>query len=144
MDKKNNAGGAAHLKVANKIIQQHSNPSLGSRCHVRLLGLYKSKLPAGFSENAFFYRPLSHSSSFGPWYSKQVYGHNKPQSALKQMCSEAGIAVRSNHALRGTAATRIFQSVVPVHLIQEPSSHRSRKPSENTRRLQTNRKLRSA
>ena len=124
---KNNSGGAAHLKVANKVVEQHADMSLGPRCHVPLLDLYRSKLPPGYTQDAFYFRPLLSSSPDGPWFSKQVYGHNKLCTTLKEMRLEAGIPVRSIYALRATAASRLFQSDVPEHMIQERTGHRSLK-----------------
>ena len=101
--------------------------SLGPHCHVALLDLYRSKLPPGYTQDAFYFRPLLSSSPDGPWFSKQVYGHNTLGTTMKEMCLEAGIPVRSNHALCATAATRLFQSDVLEHMIQERTGHRSLK-----------------
>ena len=37
---------------------------------------------------------------------------------MKVMTAEAGLPVRTNHALRATSATRLFQVGVPEHVIQ--------------------------
>ena len=44
---------------------------------------------------------------------------------VKDMCVEAGMPQRSNHSLRATGATSLFQSNVPEHIIQKTTGHRS-------------------
>ena len=42
---------------------RYVNPDAGERCHVSLLDLYRSKLPVGFSRDAFYFRPLANTPS---------------------------------------------------------------------------------
>ena len=44
---------------------RYANEEAGDHCHVKILDLYLSKLPAGFSREAFYYKPLSSTPSFG-------------------------------------------------------------------------------
>ena len=44
---------------------------------------------------------------------------------LKEMCIEAGIPVRTNHPLRATGATTMFQGCMPENIIQKTTGHRS-------------------
>ena len=104
---------------------RYANEEAGDRCHVKILDLYLSKLPAGFSREAFYYKPLSSTPSFGPWYSKQVIGHNTLATMMKVMTAEGGLPVRTNHALRVTSATRLFQAGVPEHVIQGRTGHKT-------------------
>ena len=39
-------------------LSRYANEEAGDRCHVRILDLYLSKLPAGFSQEVFYFRPL--------------------------------------------------------------------------------------
>ena len=41
------------------------------------------------------------------------------------MCTEAGIPRKTNHSLRATGATTLFQSKVPEKIIQKTTGHRS-------------------
>ena len=116
---------------------RYANEETGDRCHVKILDLNLSKLPAGFFREAFYYKPLSSTPSFGPWYSKQVIGHNTLATMTKVMTTEAGLPVRTDHALRATSATRLFQAGVPEHVIQGRTGHKTlqalrqyREPSE--------------
>ncbi|XP_062523229.1 zinc finger MYM-type protein 2-like, partial [Corticium candelabrum] len=59
------------LRHLNKKVTRYANEEAGDHCHLKILDLYLSKLPAGFSREAFYYKPLSSTPSFGPWYSKQ-------------------------------------------------------------------------
>ena len=43
----------------------------------------------------------------------------------KDMCIEAGIAVKTNHSLRATGASALFQSSVPEKIIQSTTGHHS-------------------
>ena len=115
----------------------YANKEAGDRCHVKILDLYISNLPAGFFREAFYHKPLLSTPPFGPWYSKQVIGHNTLAIMMKVMTAEAGLPVRSNHALRATSATRLFQAGVPEHVIQGRTGHKTlqaprryREPSE--------------
>ena len=42
-----------------------------------------------------------------------------------EMCTEAGIPRKTNHSLRATGATTLFQSKVPEKIIQKTTGHRS-------------------
>ena len=94
-------------------------------------------MPAGFSREAFYYKPLLSTPSFGPWNSKQVIGPNTLATMMKVMTAEAGLPVRTDHALRATSATRLFRAGVPEHVIQGRTGHKTlqamrqyREPSE--------------
>jgi site-specific recombinase XerD len=44
---------------------------------------------------------------------------------VKDMCSEANIEGKTNHSLRATGATTLFQKNVPERVIQKVTGHRS-------------------
>ena len=52
-------------------------------------------------------------------------GKNKLGSYVSEMCTEAGISRKTNHSLRATGATSLFQSEVPEKIIQKNTGHRS-------------------
>ena len=54
-------------------------------------------------------------------------GRNKLLRVLKEMCVDAGIKARSNHSLRATGITALFQADVPEKVIQKTSGHQSLK-----------------
>ena len=54
-------------------------------------------------------------------------GHNALESFLKDILKEAGIdhTNRSNHSLRATSISRMYQKQIPEKLIMERSGHQS-------------------
>ena len=44
---------------------------------------------------------------------------------VKKMCIEAGIEKKTNHSLRATGASALFQANVPERIIQKTTGHRS-------------------
>ena len=55
-----------------------------------------------------------------PWFSCQLMWINAIQSVLSGLCTYAGLAGKhTNHALKATAATRIYEKGVDKQLIQE-------------------------
>ena len=53
-----------------------------------------------------------------PWYEAIPMGKNKLGSMIKDMCVECGIELETNHSLRATGASVLFQSNVPEKIIQ--------------------------
>ena len=62
-----------------------------------------------------------------PWYSSQPCGENRLATMVKSMFSKIGIVGKSNHSLRVTGASNLFQAGVPEKIIQERTGHRSLK-----------------
>ena len=88
-----------------------------------MLAKYISKLPAKLE--IIYVRPLEKFSDDGPWYSAAPLGKHTLHLMLKKMCTPANIpGNKTNHSLRGTAATE-FQCGVPGKLIQEWTGHQS-------------------
>ena len=52
-------------------------------------------------------------------------GKNKLADMVKEMCADAGLPRKTNHSLRATGATTLFQSGVPEHIIQKTTGHRT-------------------
>ncbi len=137
---KNRPGGRHQLNLENKTVVQYARPEVGERCHVYLLQLYLSKLPeATFQRDVFYMKPRSRipDSACDPWYTEIPIGHNTLNKYLKQILAEANIDTsnRSNHSLRATAISRMYQRNVPEKLIMERSGHLSREgltPYERT------------
>ena len=59
------------------------------------------------------------------WFTLQVMGQNTLASMVKKMFQEIGVEGKSNHSLRATGATRLFESNVPEKLIHERTGHKS-------------------
>ena len=52
-------------------------------------------------------------------------GRNTLASMVKNVCSEIGVTGKTNHSLRATGATRLFEANVPEKLIQERTGYKS-------------------
>ena len=124
---KNRNGGFYQLGVENKRVPIYRNKDVGERCLVSLLDLYIAKLPDEAKEADVFYcRPLQTFSGSKHWYSRQPRGKHTLNDMVKTMCAEAGIEGHfTNHSLRATGATQLFEKNVPEKIIQEFTGHRS-------------------
>ena len=103
----------------------HANEKNPSRCYVQLFKLYHSVCPKERPKNAFYLTPLTHPKAH-LWFTKTPYGHNKLSSTVKHLCSKAGITgYKTNHSLRATAASRLYQAGVDEQLVMELTGHHS-------------------
>ena len=113
-------------KVSSKQVKHFENVGNPYRCFVRLFQLYLSKLPQDCPKNAFYFKPLQKYSASGVWFSKQPLGHNKLHKMMSSICSAAGISgYKTNHSLRATSASRLYQTGIDEQLITETTGHRS-------------------
>ena len=112
-----------------KCVPIFEQKGVSEHCHVRLLDLYMSKLPKDAREEDFFYArplPVAPYDPSKPWFYARPVGKNMLNSALKDMCAEAGISGhKTNHSLRATGASEMFEAGVPEKIIKERTSHRS-------------------
>ena len=125
---KNRSGSLASYRLKNKVVPVFQDESLRNRCHVYVLDLYLSKIPpSARAQDVFYLRPKPVDvDDDGPWYSSQRLGRNRISQLMKKICSGAGVQNRyTNHSLRATGATRLFQSGTPENVIMERSGHRS-------------------
>ena len=100
-------------------------PSSNSeRDPVRIIKKYCNLLPDGKCKK-FYLRPCKNTLP-SVWYCDAPYGINKVRTAVKEMCRQAGIVGKfSNHSLRATCATRMYENSVPEQVIKETTGHRS-------------------
>ena len=126
---KNRNGGFFLLHVDNKEVSIFTNPTASQRCLVSLLGKYFSKIPEKAKKaDTFYCRPLDKFRDDGPWYSVQPRGKHALSEMVKRMCNEAGLDGNfTNHSLRASGATQLFQNDIPEKVIQEVTGHRSTK-----------------
>ena len=103
-----------------------ASPEAGDRCPVRILDLYISKFPQeAVIQDLFYVRPLEKlpSSPSAPWYSSVAVGRH---TLNKKTCTQAEVAGhKTNHSLRATGATQLYEKGAPEKLIQELTGHRS-------------------
>ena len=119
----------AQLDVSHKVVHQFAHPELGERCHVFILDKYLAKIPDSVKVNDVFYvRPLNKAleSDNAPWFSSVPVGKNQLSKMVKDMCSQAQIeGKKTNHSLRASGITTLFQAGVSEKVIQDRSGHRS-------------------
>jgi hypothetical protein len=81
--------------------------------------------PANKPDHAFYLRPLAKPKD-QVWYAAQPMGRHKLSQVVANMCKQAGLAGhRTNHSLRATAASRLYDEQVDEQLICEVTGHRS-------------------
>ena len=123
---KNRQGGFLQSKLEHKTVTIVANSAIGERCPVFLLDKYIKKLPAKVD---FFYCkpfPSVPAEPEKPWYYNIPVGRNTLSKMVQEMCAEAGISgKKTNHSLRVTGATSLFEAGVPEKLIQQRTGHRS-------------------
>ena len=126
---KNRRGGVGQLDLSHKVVHQFADSSLGERCHVFVLDKYYRKLPACASDlDVFYLRPVAKvpENAAAPWFTTVPIGKNTLSKMVKTMCEQASIAgKRTNHSLRATGITTMFQAGLPKKVIQDRSGHRS-------------------
>ena len=125
---KNESGGLAQLRHENKCVPCYAVPESSPQCLVHLLDLYLNRLPPyAFHKNVFYCspKPSAPANDKMPWYECIPVGKNKLSSMVKDMCVESGIEIKTNHSLRATGASALFQSKVPEKIIQSTTGHHS-------------------
>ena len=113
-----NRSGSYKDKTPNKIVKHYADPALKER-YVFLLRLYFSKLPPkAFEKDMFYLKPKS--SVSGDGFDLVSVGRNTLAKFVKIMCSQVGISGhKTNHSLRETGTTRMFEAGVPDKIIQQ-------------------------
>ena len=123
---KNHQGGLDHRKVTRKIVRGYENREDPERCIVTLYNKYLSVRPVDpRCPQDLYLRPLAKPSG-NVWYSMQPIGHYKLSKIVTEMASEIGLTGKvTNHSLRATVATCLYQSNVDEQLIMEHTGHHS-------------------
>ena len=124
---KSNQGGLKHMKVRRKEVKHYANTDNPARCHVRIYKKYVSLCPPDGKKGGFYLQPLRKYEELSKvWFSKQPMGHNTLQLVVPELFRAAGIDGHfTNHSLRATAATSLYQHGVDEQLIMERTGHRS-------------------
>ena len=121
---KTNKGSFKHRKVEPKQVDLYSTENL-QRCPIAIINYFLSKLPEGRQCKAFYLQPRKKFHVKG-WYLDRPAGANRLRDTVKELCVKANIlGFHSNHSLRSTSATKLYQKDVDEKLIQEITGHRS-------------------
>ena len=124
---KNNQHRFTDTNSTNKVVRSYALPGK-EHCRVKLLDKYFSLLsPAA----PYFYMKAKEKFPADPTVScfiNQRVGINQLKKMLPELSEKTGIGVRyTNHSLRATAITRMFNGEIDEKIIAEASGHRSLK-----------------
>ena len=124
---KNNQHRFTDTNSTNKVVRSYALPGK-EHCMVKLLDKYFSLLsPAA----PYFYMKAKEKFPADPTVScliNQRVGINQLKKMLPELSEKSGIGVRyTNHSLRATAITRMFNGEIDEKIIAEASGHRSLK-----------------
>ena len=124
---KNNPGGLHNRKLKPTVVIHHANVNDPSRCFVTFYKVYMTHRPKEVQHNAFYVTPIWNLKS-EVWYSKCPVGYHILVNAVNCLCKSISIGVyKTNHSLRVTATTRLFQQGIDQQLIMMKMEHRSSK-----------------
>ena len=124
---KNNQHRFKDINMRSKKVRAYAVPG-SERCIVKLLDTYLPLLPSN-SPN-FYMRALEKFPSDPKkcCMTNQRVGINMLKNILSELSEKAGLETHyTNHSLRATAITRMFNSGIPEKVIAENSGHRSTK-----------------
>ena len=131
---KNHPGGLHGRKMKQNVVI-HSRPSRVLLCEVvQVLPYPHASKP---SSRCCYLQPSHHPISTC-WFSAIPLGHYSLGRTISRTCKVAGIGgYKTNHSLRTTAATRLYQSGVDEQLVMERTGERSLKVFAVTKEPQT-------
>ncbi len=138
---KNRPGGIKGRKIKPKVVIHHANSDNSDRCFVRLFKKYINMCPTSPNDlDAFYLQPATKPTQ-DCWYTTRPLGHNTLTKTIARLCASAGIeGIKTNHSLRATTATRLYQSGVDEQLVMERTGHRSLEGVRNYKKHLHNRK----
>ena len=122
---KTNDGGLNQMRKERKIVWVYPSSNI-NRCPVRLFSKYISLCPSGYVKKANLYLQSLKNPHPKQWYSREVVGLNKIKEVVKELLSSAKIdGYFTNHSLRRTEGTCLFQAGIYRKLVKEVTGHRS-------------------
>ena len=92
---------------------------------MKLYKKYISHVPSETSDNSFYLRPLPKRKG-NIWYYRKVAGRETLGNVVKKVMGKAGFDGHfTNHSLRRSCVTNLYDNGVPEQVIQETTGHRS-------------------
>ena len=124
---KTNDGGLNSMRKQRKIVWIYPSENI-NKCPVRLIDKYVSLCPPVKNEkvkSTFYLRALEKPNP-AQWYSNRVVGKNTlRQTVGKRLKNSKLDGFFSNHSLRRSGTTRLFQAGIDRKLVKEYTGHRS-------------------
>ncbi len=121
---KTNQGGISSKNFIPKHVKVYGNSNF-NRDLVRLYTKYVGLLPAGGKCSALYKYSLVKRRP-NVWYTDKPVGVNSLKKVVSDMMKDAGIEGRfTNHSLRATTATRMYDKGIDEQLIKEVTGHKS-------------------
>ena len=106
--------------AGNKSVPIYACPENQPKCLIYLLDLYFSKFSLkSFDMDVFYLRPKKIAPESLPWYDCAAVGRCKLDKFMQVMCEEAGVEKKTNHSLRATGCTALFNAGVPEKIIRD-------------------------
>ena len=112
--------------MPHKVVHQFAHPELSDRCHVFLLDKYFLKFRS--QKDVFYLRPLNKAPERAdePWFSCVPVGKNQLGKMVKEVRLQAQVlGKKTNHSLRASGISKLFQAGISEKVIQDRSGHRS-------------------
>ena len=124
---KNNQGGLYQKDRAPKKVTHYANEECPQRCLVRIFKTYNSRCPPDRPAHALYLKALKRPKG-EVWFQKAPIGHNTLSKTVSRLMSSANIPGKfSNHSLRSTSTTRLYNAHVDEQLIMLRTGHSSTK-----------------
>ena len=120
---KTNDGGLKQMRKQHKVVWVHPNTENVSHCLVHLVDKYISLCPAYFKKPNFYLQSLQKTNP-AQWYGEQAVGINSLKKVVKNLLGKANIdGYFTNHSLRCTGSTRLFQAGIDRKIVKEVTGH---------------------
>ena len=124
---KTNDGGLKQFHKERKVVWVHPSENI-TRCPVRLVDKYMGLCPGvvpGSGKANFYLRSLTKTTP-AQWYSSRVLGINSIKKTVGNLLKDAKLdGFFTNHSLRRSGTTRLFQAGVDRKLVKEYTGHTS-------------------
>ena len=121
-----NQGGLKDMNKKKKCWKVQESEASEVRCPIYIYEKYISHCPKPLEDvSGFYLRPLC-SPKGDIWFARQPMGRHKLSNVVKEKCARGKLSgYRTNHSLRSTAATRLYEAEVDEQLITEITGHTS-------------------
>lgn len=124
---KTNQGGLLQKDRVPKKVTHFANEECPKRCLVQIFKTYNSRCPPDRPAHALYLKPLKRPKG-EVWFQKAAIGHNTLSKTVFRLMSSAKIpGCFSNHSLRSTSTTRLYNAHVDEQLIMLRTGHTSTK-----------------